>query len=188
VNLTTLVAAPLPPDLTLTATIDPSNAFAETNEGNNTKTQVTTVSAGGTCSACVDLAATQLKVTPEIVASGGSITVTFQVVNIGDSPTALNPMSDRLLSLLVLSDGTVSSAAATSSSASVTCSVGSSGGNFMRNDCKGNLAPSEGVTITVTTTVTGSGVLVFGTADPDDLIPLEFNESNNAANQSVVLF
>ncbi|HEY0592456.1 MAG TPA: CARDB domain-containing protein, partial [Thermoanaerobaculia bacterium] len=188
VNLTTLVAAPMPPDLTLTATIDPADTFPETNEGNNTKTQVTTVSAGGTCSACVDLVASQLKITPEIAVSGGSLTVTFQVVNIGDSPTALNPLSDRLLSLLVLSDGTVSAAAATSSSASVTCSVGASGANFMRNDCKGNLAPSEGVTITVTTTVTGTGAFVFGTADPDDLIPLEFNESNNSANQSVVLF
>ncbi len=188
VNLTTLVAAPLPPDLTLTATIDPANTFAETNEGNNAKTQVTTVSAGGTCSACVDLVASQLKVTPEIAVSGSALTVTFQVVNIGDSPTALNPASDRLLSLLVLSDGTVSSATATSSSASVTCSVGSFGANFMQNDCKGNLAPSEGVTITVTTTVTGTGAFVFGTADPDNLIPMEFNESNNSANQSVVLF
>ncbi len=187
-NFTTLVSDPLPPDLTLTATIDPGHAFAETNEGNNAKTQVTTVSAGGTCSACVDLVASQLKVTPEIAVSGSALTVTFQVVNIGDSPTALNPASDRLLSLLVLSDGTVSSATATSSSPAVTCSVGSSGANFMRNDCKGNLAPSEGVTITVTTTVTGSGAFVFGTADPDNLIPLEFNESNNTANQSVVLF
>ncbi|HEU5163605.1 MAG TPA: CARDB domain-containing protein, partial [Thermoanaerobaculia bacterium] len=185
VNFTTLTAA-LPPDVTLSATIDPDDLFAETNEGNNTQSEVTTRS-GATCSACVDLVASQLTVDPEIAFSGDTLTVTFQVVNIGDMATALVP-GQILAGLAVISDGTVSSAAASSSDSAVTCGVTLSSSNIVLNECQGNLAPSQGVTITFTTTVTGTYVEVYGVADPYDAIPAEFNETNNVATQSVVLF
>ena len=187
VSFITLLSG-LPPSVSLTATIDPANAFAETNEGNNTKTETTTISTTGTCMLCVDLAAAQLIASPEPVASGGSVTVTFQVVNVGDTPTTLNPASDKLLNLLALTDGTLTSATPTSSDPAVTCSVDSSGTNFAFTSCKGNLGPGQGVTITLTLPkVTGTGLMLFGNADPDNLI-VEFNEGNNSLTQTVIIF
>jgi uncharacterized repeat protein (TIGR01451 family) len=186
VNFIALLSG-LPPSVSLTATIDPANAFAETNEGNNTKTETTTISTTGTCTLCVDLVAAQLVATPEPAASGGPVTVKFQIVNIGDTPTTLNPTSDRLLSLGAVSDGTVASATPTSSNPAITCGVDGSGTNFLTTSCKGNLSPGEGVTITLTLpSVTGTGLTLVGVADPDNLV-VEVNESNNKLTQTVII-
>src|SRR5262249_51777299 len=103
VSFTTLLFG-LPPSVTLTAIIDPANPFAETDEGNNTKSQTTSITTNGTCTQCIDLAVSQLLTSPEPVSSGGTVTVQFQVVNIGDSPTTLNPQNDTLLSLFAVTD------------------------------------------------------------------------------------
>src|SRR5262249_33573591 len=151
--------------------------------GNNTKSQTTTITATGTCTLCIDLAAAQLLTSPEPATSGQPVTAQFQVVNIGDSPTTLNPATDALLSLAAVTNGTLSSAVPTSSNPAITCAVDSSGANFETASCKGNLQPGEGVTITLTVpSVTGTQFFVTGVADPNLLVP-EFNEGNNSLTQ-----
>src|SRR5262249_20208471 len=187
VSFTTLLFG-LPPSVTLTAIIDPANAFAETDEGNNTKSQTTSITTNGTCTQCIDLAVSQLLTSPEPVSSGGTVTVQFQVVNIGDSPTTLNPQNDTLLSLFAVTDASLTAATPTSSNPAITCAIDTSGTNFEVANCKGNLQPGEGVTITlVVPNVKGTEFLVTGTADPNKLV-LEFNENNNSLTQTIVIF
>lgn len=87
ITVSLTVQAGAPPDLTLMATVDPTNAFIETNEGNNTDTEVTTVS-NSTCtsSPCIDLVLTQLTGGPQPVKVGNDATFTFVMTNIGDTP------------------------------------------------------------------------------------------------------
>ncbi|HMF99367.1 MAG TPA: CARDB domain-containing protein [Vicinamibacterales bacterium] len=187
VSFITLLSG-LPPSVTLTAIIDPANAFAETNEGNNQKSQTTTITTTGTCTLCVDLVASQLLTSPEPVANNGTVTVQFQVVNIGDTPTTLNAQTDPLLSLFALTDLSLTAATPTSSNPAITCAIDSSGANFEVVNCKGNLQPGEGVTVTLTIpNVKGTEFLVTGTADPN-LLVLEFNENNNSLTQTIVIF
>ena len=178
----------LPPDVSLTATIDPSpGAFTETNEGNNTMTQTTTVSTS-TCAICVDLVSSQLVASPEPLSSGGTLTLQYQVVNTGDTPTTLNPSSDTLLSLIGVTDGAFGAGATVASPDNTQwpCTIGQFGG-LVAASCKGNLNPGQGITITVTIpNVTGTGVTVSGFADPSGLIT-EPNESNNNITQTVVI-
>ena len=91
ITVTLAVVLGAPDDLALTATIDPSGAFTESDETNNTKTETTTVS-GNTCtsSPCIDLVAAQIASTPPgPVNSGDSVQYTFAVVNVGDTATAV---------------------------------------------------------------------------------------------------
>src|SRR5262249_15461217 len=154
---------------------------AETDEGNNTKTQVTSVTNGGGCTVCTDLVAAQLLATDPYT-GGTPMTIKFHVVNVGDSPTAVHPATDRLLALCAESDGSVSGAAIAASVPGITCTVDAPAlpGNFVDTSCKGNLGPGEGVTVTLTLTATGTQFFVIGLADPDNLVP-EFNEGNNSA-------
>jgi len=187
VSFTTLLSG-LPPSVSLTATIDPANAFAESDEGNNTLTQVTTITDGGGCTVCVDLVASQILAT-DPYSSGDPMTIKFQVVNVGDSPTALDALHDRLLDLFAVSDGTVSGASISSSLPGVTCTVDGPAipGNTVDTSCKGNLGPGQGVTITLTLTATGTEFAIIGTADPDNKAP-EFNEGNNQLIRTLIIF
>jgi len=197
VTATFTVLLGAPDDLNLTATIDPANAFAEINEGNNTKTEVTTVS-GDTCTAspCVDLVAAQLTGTPSPVPSGGSITFNYVVVNVGDSPAtfpAPDPQ-DPLVNPTFWADvaGTYTSFTRTSSNVAITCTDDPSmtfGANIFSN-CIGLLGPGEGVTITITVNgVSGSDITATLTADPanpaSDLA--EFIETNNILTKTVTI-
>jgi len=186
VNFVTLLAG-LPPDVSLTATIDPADLFAETNEGNNTKTQTTTISPLGTCSSCVDLVASQLLASPEPVSPGGAVTVTFQVANVGDTPSTLaGPVP--LLTLTAITDLTVTAGTPTSSDPAIACVLVPPALPFVRTaSCTGNIAPGQGVTITWSLpTVTGTELLVFGSADPS-FLQFESNEVNNDLTQTVVV-
>jgi len=189
VSFTTLLSSPPPTSVSLTATIDPANAFAETNEGNNTITQVTTIS-GTACTSCIDLVAAQLFADPDPANSGDTVHATFSVVNAGDEPTALDPAHDALLSLNVLSDGTFGNATPTSSNPGVTCtnSYGSFFGiQFNDITCKGNLGPGQGVTIKLDVpSVAGTSLTMTGFADPQFKVG-EANEGNNQLNNSVVI-
>ncbi|HEU4521451.1 MAG TPA: hypothetical protein VFT12_05585, partial [Thermoanaerobaculia bacterium] len=185
-NFVTLLAG-LPPDVGITATIDPADAFAETDESNNTQTQTTTISPVGTCSMCIDIVASQLLASPEPATAGGAVTVKFQLVNVGDQGTTLNPASQALLYLDSITNGTIGNAIPTSSDPAITCQVDSHGANTLLTSCRGNLGPGQGATITlVIPSVTGSALQITGTGDPTGVV-LEANEGNNSLNQTVVV-
>ena len=187
VNFTVNVGV-TPPDVTLSATIDPTNTFDETDEGNNTLTETTTIT-GTACSLCVDLVSAQLVPSPDPASNGGSVTFTYQVVNTGDIATSLDPDTQTLLSLNAKIDsgfGTFTPSAPVSSNPAITCSSFNILG-FNLNNCKGNLAPGEGVTITLTlSNLAGSSVFIEGKADPNGLV-FEVNESNNNRTETVLI-
>jgi len=184
----------LPPSVTLSAEIDPSDAFAEANEGNNTQSQTTTINTTGGCTTCVDLVAAQLTTTPDPLFSSGTATVQFQVVNVGDLPTALNPLTDTLLQLTVVTDSAIDPISSiTSSDPAITCAVSSSGANFAIVQCKGNLGPAQGVTVTVEVpNVSTTEFFAIGEADPTfppfGGLVFEFSEGNNTLIRSTVIF
>jgi hypothetical protein len=206
VSFTVLLGLIPPADLTLTATIDPPYAghpngdFAETSEGNNTQTELTTVS-GSTCVNCVDLVASQLIATPGFT-GGGVTTQTFtaQVVNVGDTSTTLNPLTDTLLQLVVFANsGSFSAGAATFSNPAFAplCTTATVPAvpplTVVTVTCKGNLGPSQGLTITLPLTNVTGELVSYIQADPTDLItnittPPEFREDNNLVVTTVVHF
>ena len=121
--------------------------------------------------------------------SGETLTVTYQVVNVGDTDTSaeIDPSTGTLLSLVASIDGgvgTFTPGTPTSNNPNVTCSQFNFFG-FSINTCKGHLAPGEGVTITFTMdSVSGSTILLEGKADPNG-DATEFIESNNNVTQTV---
>lgn len=175
----------LPPDLSFTATIDPSNAFVETDEGNNTKTATTTVTATGACTSCVDLVASELTASPEPVAPGGSVTLKFQIANTGDTPATVTP-TQPLLWFDTVSDGVLPNVAPTSSNPAITCQVDFSSATQLLTSCTGTLGPAQAATISLTFTASGTFLQTTGHLDPASLI-LEANEGNNVITQSVVV-
>jgi uncharacterized repeat protein (TIGR01451 family) len=189
VSFITLLTSPPPPSVSLTATIDPTNAFAETNEGNNSLTQVTTIS-GAACTSCIDLVAAQLVADPDPANSGNTVHVKFQIVNTGDQPTALDPLHDHLLGLHVTSDGAFAMATPVSSDPAIHCTTDSFGffiEQFENTSCTGNLGPGQGVTITLDVpNVAGTQLTITAVADPDGKVT-EANEGNNQLNNSVVI-
>lgn len=171
----------LPPDVTLSAEIDPGHFFDEANEGNNGKSETTTIS-GATCSSCVDLAVASVDVSPEPYLVGGPMTVTARVVNVGDLPTMLNTSNDALFHLMSISSGALGAATITSSDPGITCAADLlSTTNYT---CKGNLAPGQGVTLTFDFPVNGGSMtFISAVADPEFKIT-EFNESNNSVSRT----
>jgi uncharacterized repeat protein (TIGR01451 family) len=194
VSLIVLVQ-PIPaPDLVLTATIDPSNAFAESNEGNNSQTETTTIS-GLTCTNCIDLVAAQLVPSADPLLSGGSETFTFQVVNVGDTSTALDPTKDTLIQFNYAAATSLTPGMPVSSNPAVVCTSTSSGSpvNAASVSCTGNLGPGEGVTITIPITNVIGNLFAVGMADPVSVANpngkvAESNETNNVLSESVVVF
>jgi len=183
-----VIVQPIPaPDLVLTATIDSTHAFAESDEGNNSKTETTTIS-GLTCSNCIDLVAAQL-VPSEDPSFSGNETFTFQVVNVGDTSTALNPMTDTLIEFDYASGTSLTPGTPVSSNPAVTCTVAPFGlpVNGAAVKCVGNLGPGQGVTITVPITGIVGDLFAVGRADPDGKVA-ESNEGNNVLSESVVVF
>jgi uncharacterized repeat protein (TIGR01451 family) len=187
VSFITLVSG-LPASVTLSATIDPSDAFTETNEGNNTQSQVTTINTSGGCTSCVDLVASQIQTTPDPLNSGDEATVKFQVVNVGDLPTTLNPATDTLFALAVATDNAIDPVSSiTPSVPGITCAVALTFGNLSYIECKGNLAPAQGVTVTVKVpNVSSTQFYAFIDADPSDLV-FEFSEGNNQLTKTTVI-
>jgi uncharacterized repeat protein (TIGR01451 family) len=181
----TVVLAP-PGDLTLVATIDPLNAFTnESDEGNNTQSEVTTVS-GAVCTGCVDLIAAQLVASPDPTSVGGSTTFKYTLINTGDQPTALSA-TQPLTFFDVAATGPATFSVITPSNPAITCTVSASGANFVLNDCFGNLGPGQGVTLTITASGLAAGnVTASGVADPALAVP-EFHENNNTLTNSVVV-
>jgi len=145
-----VVEADAPDTLSLTATADPDGDFAETNEGNNTDTEVTTVT-GDLCTNCVDLVAAQIFGTPNPVEAGASAEFRFLVANVGDLPTP----HDGTVTEVVIS-GDYASVGSFSATADFTCADVSSPLDQLfgvtRIRCTGDLDPGEGVMVTVNVT------------------------------------
>jgi hypothetical protein len=172
ITVTSLVLLSAPSALTLTATIDPGGAFAESDEGNNTQSEVTAVS-GAPCvvSPCVDLVAAALVPPAAEVHAGDLVSFDLVVINAGDSPAQTPKPADPLVFFDLFGDVTLGSYA--SSSAAVTCATSPSttpGGNLL-SACTGSIGAGEKVTLTITVAVNGGGpVTAVGLADPMDRI------------------
>jgi uncharacterized repeat protein (TIGR01451 family) len=194
VNLTP--TAPPPADLTLTAKIDVDDVFKnETDEGNNTQSETTTVS-GTVCVNCVDLVASQLVATPDPANLGGAVVFKFVVVNVGDTPTTLDPdnAGQPLASLDLAAAGLFSYTAFTSSDPTITCKpapvLPAPLIQHRELNCFGNLGPGKGVILSVTASaLAASSITAVGTVDPNSLIaePFPNGENNNQLSQSVVI-
>jgi len=192
-----LVLLSPPGTLTLKAHIDPRPG--ETNIQNNDQEEVTTVS-GLFCTACVDLVSALLTASPEPVASGGTVTVKYVLVNTGDLPTTLSTDPNdhqQIANFDFIANptpgGGITGVSFAYSIPGITCSTAASppapasDGNHKFNDCFGVLGPGQSVVITATVSgVTGSDLFVQGVADPNHH-QAEFNEGNNALNQTVVI-
>ena len=180
-----------PEDLNLTATVDPDNVIAETDETNNAKTETTTV-AGDACPGppCTDLVAAQLVGSPDPYPNNGTVTMSFIVVNTGDTPTALNPDPNAGEPLLFFDltgtrTGFTRTVTPTNPASAVTCTTFSNTATALLSNCYGNLGPGEGVKVTVTFTgVTSATVGAIGRADPGNLV-IEFLETNNVISKTV---
>ena len=176
ITVNATVQAGAPPDLTLVATVDPTNAFAETDEGNNSQTQVTTVSdAACTQPSCIDLVLTQLTGSPIPVALGGTATFTFVVTNVGNTAT---PTNGAHIHFGVLDNFTGASITAP---AGWTCSDLTNVAGDRSWFCDGTLAAGAGATFTITATATaGAPNRIRGEAqvDPHNTLT-EFIETNN---------
>jgi uncharacterized repeat protein (TIGR01451 family) len=178
-----VVLAP-PGDLVLSAVIDPADAFEETNDGNNTQTETTTVS-GSVCTACVDLVSVLLSATPEPAAPSGSITFKYVLVNAGDMPTDF--LSGQKIAHFDFFGGHTGFTLTSSDPTAVDCTSFFSDATREFNDCVGNLGAGQGVTLTATISgVAAPDIRAFATADPGNVIT-EFKEDNNALTETVVV-
>ena len=192
ITVSLIVLQGAPDVLNLTATIDPAGAIDELEEGDNSQAEVTTVAPGGTCTLapCTDLVAAQLFATPDPVDVNGDVEVKFVVVNVGDTPTSLDPSSgggEPLLYFDVTTNGAKTGSTRAISNPAVTCTDALNNASALLTNCYGNLGPGEGVTITVKFSgVTGTSILATGTADPT-LKVLEFVETNNGASKSIAI-
>ena len=173
ITLNFLVNMSASADLTLTATIDPGNAFPEPNETNNSQTETTTVSGGGCPNPdCVDLVAAQLDDSPDPVATSANVTYTLVIANIGALPASLGGSQLAFFDLF----GNVSLVSYGTSDATITCSTVSSTTSQLLSDCVGDLGPGQAVTLTITVTVNGgTTVTAKALVDPLNVVP-EFND------------
>jgi uncharacterized repeat protein (TIGR01451 family) len=172
ITVTSLVLLDAPGSLTLTATIDPGGDFTETDEDNNTRSEVTAVS-GDTCTTppCVDLVAAQLVAPAAPAVAGGPVSVDLVVINAGESPAQMPTPTDPLIFFDLFGNVTLGSYA--SSSPAITCATSPftiPGANLLSN-CTGQLGPGERAILTITATVNGgASVTAVGLADPTNQI------------------
>jgi hypothetical protein len=166
--------------------------ISETDEGNNTLAETTTV-AGDACPGppCTDLVAAQLVGTPDPYPNNSSVTMSFTLVNVGDTSTTLDPTNpgQRLVRFDVagVHTGFTRTVTTTNAANPVTCFTDPlSTPSALLSNCFGNLGPGEGVTITVTFSgATGPSVSAVGIGDPDFKV-VEFIETNNSISKTVI--
>ncbi|HUQ87270.1 MAG TPA: CARDB domain-containing protein [Vicinamibacterales bacterium] len=181
-----LVMGGAPPDLLLTARVDPNGVITETDEGNNEIVETTTV-AGSACPGppCVDLVAAQISGSPDPYVSGGTVTMSFLAVNIGDTGTSLDPSTgggEPILEFNVAgthNPALLNYTAVGTNPASVFSCTGTVTASAILSRCYGNLGPGEGVTVTATLkNVTSPTVTANGKVDPLNK-QTEFQEVSN---------
>ena len=151
------VTAGAPSDLVMTATVDPDNDIPETIEViNNSKTETTTVF-GDACPGppCIDSVAAQLIGVPDPYPDHGTVTMSFTLVNIGD--TSNDPRSDSRRGRTSCSFFDVIRHSRQRDANRDTDGSRNRGlpgqaeqqHDACRRDCFGNLGPGQGVTVTV---------------------------------------
>jgi uncharacterized repeat protein (TIGR01451 family) len=182
ITVTAAVELGAPDDLTLTATIDPTGAFDEIDEGNNAKTETTTVS-GDTCtsSPCIDLVAAQIFGTPAgPVDDGTAVKYTFVVVNVGDTATTGTKVHIHF------------GVTGNFTGAGLTAPTGWTCTQFVNlvGDaewfCDGDLAAGAGQAFELDATASGAGgsITATGEVDPHHAVT-EFIETNNGPISTV---
>src|SRR4051812_458034 len=186
------VVAGAPPDLILTATVDPAGVIGETDEGNNTLTETTTGAGdAGPRPPCTDLVAAQLVGSPDPYPNNGTVTMSYVLINVGDTATSLDPSPGGGQPLTFFDvagehTGFTRTITPTNPATVVTCTDALNNSSALLSNCYGNLGPGEGVTITVTFTgVTSPTVSANGKADPGNFV-IEFIESNNSISKTVI--
>jgi hypothetical protein len=129
--------------------------------------------------------------TPNPYPNNGTVTMSFVLVNVGDTSTALdpNPAGGQPLAFFDVTGahtGFTRTVTPTNPASAVTCTDFSNTPSALLSNCYGNLGPGEGVRITVTFTgVTAPSVSAVGTADPGNLV-VEFLETNNSISKTVI--
>ncbi len=182
----------LAPDITLTAEIDPDNHFTEIDEGNNKKSQTTTISQVNACTSCVDLVAVELLASPDPANPGDTVNFAFDYQNTGDLPTMLDNNTQDVLWLVTNSD--VPLAIPTISFPPNTPTLNCTANYFFVNtivltQCKGTIAPATGNTVTLSFGgVGGTFITTKAYLDPSGLVTQEINKSNNNIEQSVAIY
>jgi len=195
----TVVTIPITPQpaspliLTVTGTVDPLDAIAETSEANNTATQATTVSPT-TCLACTDLVMGQIIATPDPIPNGSDVSYQLVVTNIGDQAvTTLNPSTDVMLAIDLDRLSNESSLVSVSATGPLTCQANPAWGfdhTLPEIVCTApsGFAPGQGSLVTVTAHASTAGVPSYvdidAGADPGHLVA-EFNEANNTGTLRV---
>jgi hypothetical protein len=192
ITLKFTVVAGAPPDLSLTTTVDPDHAITEADEGNNVLTETTTV-AGDACPGppCTDLVAAQLVGTPDPYPNNSTVTMTYTLVNVGDTSTTLDPTNPgqplAFFDVSGVNTGFTRTVTTTNPASPVTCVTDPlSTPTALLSNCFGNLGPGEGVTITVVVSgATGPTVSAIGRGDPLGNV-VEFLETNNNLSKTVI--
>ena len=173
-----IVVAGAPEDLVMTTKVDPDGLITETDEGNNEHVETTTV-AGSACPGpgCVDLVAAQVAGSPDPYPNNGTVTMNAIVVNVGDTGTSLDTDPDNgeaLLSFDVAGthDASQTTVTVTPTDAGSPVQCGTlplvpETNSVLKLQCFGNLAPGQGVSVTVVfKSVTSPSVTGSLTADP----------------------
>jgi uncharacterized repeat protein (TIGR01451 family) len=192
VTIVWLTSSSAPPSLTTIVTVDPLGTITESDETNNSDTEVTTIS-GAICSSCIDLVTTNIIESADPVEVGDTLNYIVTVGNVGDQSTT-TAVGDLTIWFDLNPDLNGGDANFTFVSQSATngftCSPDLSGANYRLTTCSGDLGPGEGTIITITVTVTSTGandrVRARVEADPLDSIS-EFVETNNISSQTTTV-
>lgn len=178
-----LVTAGAPPSFTYSATVDPANAFTESDETNNQAATTTTKAATG-CTSCIDLAMAPIDDTPDPVAPGGTVTYTVTVGNVGDTTTQAHGGPVRI-DMVLDPNTTFASISATNG---FTCSQPNPGNPHLRR-CTGELGPGAGTVITLAATVgpvpPGTSLTMNATASLTAGVDVNGANNNGSATTTV---
>ncbi|MFL5926968.1 MAG: CARDB domain-containing protein, partial [Gaiellaceae bacterium] len=180
------------PGVTSDVKVDSGDAITESDEGNNTDTEVTTISAAF-CSSCIDLVMGPIFAAPEPVANGDEVTWNFDVTNVGDLPTSTDPAPHDVVIAVNVDGASNEYSTLTASAPGFTCVVTSRlAGDFLPDVvCTATtLAAGGGVVVSVSATAATAADPSFlgfvAAVDPGFQIT-EFNEANNTGTHTVIV-
>ena len=179
-----------PADLTLVAIADPTNKYVEANEGDNSKSEVTTVSSSVCSPGCIDLVMAQALGSPDPVNVGAVGTFSVQLANVGDTTTVNGGWRPRqrghrrggqVHRRIRLADDALTNAPPDA----FTCSLTTNVAGHTVYTCTGNLSAGAGVTFTFNATATSGApqtITTTATATLSGALHNDFNPGNNSAS------
>ncbi len=195
ITIQILIGASAPLSLTATATIDPTDAFTEVDESDNSMQQVTTVT-GSICSSCIDLVMGSILDTPDPATPGGSVKLIVTAGNAGDLGTTGACGTPPCVLIRIVVPAPDLDFTGYSATGGFTCADTNGDPDIDIIECTGELDAGEGVIITLDVDVTSaSDTTVFTDADidPDDALPEgvgagdEFTNSNNSTTEDTFI-